>query len=383
MKILSLGIYPISRPLHGGQRRVAAIARLARAAGHEFHHIPIYSPLSYPDGDAAERQGALPDDLTRALHAQAGREDLHFADILGADHPLVDTVADRMRAFGPDLVQFEHPWLYPLFRTALRTDPVLSRARLVYSAHNVETALMEPLWQPRTRELEQELVRAADLVVAVSDADAEIFAAWRAPKQRPVLVAPNGSWPPDPGQAPPGAPPFAEEYALVVGSAHPPNAEGYWRAIGQIPGFLPPGTSLVVAGAMSRLIRDDARFHRFPMLTEALIRTLPEIDEDRLNALLFHAKAICLPIVSGGGTNLKTAEALLSLKPIVAMRPAMRGYRGADGLSGVFVADTPRRFRALLREVMTGKRGSQRRPRDVARYGWPAQLAPLIDFYST
>ena len=382
MKIVSLGIYPISRPLHGGQRRVAAIAKLAREAGHVFEYVPIYSRQSYPDGSPTERQTALPKDIAEALHAHKGREDLHFAAVLGADHALVRSVIDKLGALAPDIVQFEQPWLYPLFRDALRNDPRLQHARLIYSAQNVETELMALPWQRETRALEQQITRDADLVVAVSESDRETFSRWRKPDQHPVLVAPNGSWAPDLEASPAPARLFENEYAVVVGSAHPPNAEGYWQAIGQIPGFLPPGTTLVVAGGMSRLITSDPRFHRFPMLAEAFISTMPEISEETLNALLFHAKTICLPIISGGGTNLKTAEALLWLKPVVAMRPAMRGYQGAPDLSGVYVADTGGQFRGLLRDVMTGRLTSRRKPQDVERFTWAAQLAPLIDYYS-
>ena len=37
----------------------------------------------------------------------------------------------------------------------------------------------------------------------------------------------------------------------------------------------------------------------------------------------------------------------------------------------------------ILRDAMTGAIGSQRRPDEVAQYGWPAQLAPLISRYES
>ena len=134
---------------------------------------------------------------------------------------------------------------------------------------------------------------------------------------------------------------------------------------------------------MAHLIANDQRFQRFPALNQAFIQTIPTLDDAGLHGLLYHAKVIFLPITAGGGTNLKTAEAFLTLKPVVAMRPALRGYQEAEDLSGVYVADTPNQFRAFLRQTMIGTLTSQRTPKDVQLYAWPAQLAPLIDFYST
>ncbi|OWY18361.1 hypothetical protein B6V73_00715 [Thioclava sp. JM3] len=378
MKIAAFGHYPIHRPLHGGQRRVAAIARQARAAGHIFRYVPIYSTRSYPDGSPDEQRTAVPMALLPRLHDPQRREDLHISDALAA-HPLIPGLIGELRDFAPDAVQFEHPWLYPLFAEALERDPILRRARLIYSAHNVEAALIDPHWRAQAEALEAALVAAADLVIAVCEADARHFACQQGAPA--IVVAPNGCWAPDPEARPPA--PLDGAYALVAGSAHPPNATGYWASFGEIPGFLPPRSRLAVAGAMTQLITTDARYERYAQMNAEFVAPLGVVAEETLSGLLHHARAICLPITEGGGTNLKTAEALLSCKPVVAMRPAMRGFEDAEGLSGVHVADDPVQFRRLLRDAMTGAIGSQRRPEDVAQYGWPAQLAPLMSRYES
>lgn len=383
MKIVSLCHYPISTPLHGGQRRVAAIAQEARTAGHDFHVIPIFVGSSYPHASEQELTTSLPTDFIARVAAEGLREDLHLSRLLGPDHPLVSRAAHRLRAMAPDVIQFDHPWLYPLFRDLLRAGADRLTAQLVYSAHNVEADLITPAFREETQALERQLVREADTVVAVSAADAAVFDDWRQPGQARTIVAPNGCWAPDLSDNNAPAPVVSGEYALIAGSAHPPNARGYWECIGPVPGFLPPGTRLVVAGGMSDLLGADPRYGRFPLTNQEFVVHTGVVSEDVLTALLFHAKVICLPITDGGGTNLKTAEALMWLKPVVAMPMAMRGFEEARSLSGVFVADTPAQFRTLLREAMTGRLGSARRAEDVARYGWPAQLAPLVRTYST
>ncbi|KFE35424.1 glycosyltransferase [Thioclava atlantica] len=379
MKIAAFGHYPIHRPLHGGQRRVAAIAAEARRAGHAFRYVPVYSTRGYPDGSPDERLTAVPEPLLDRLHDLRRREDLHLAQLIEG-HPLARHLLDDLRRYAPDVVQFEQPWLYPLFARALASDPVLSRARIVYSAHNVESALIDPCWQATARALEGELVARADLVIAVSAADAAIFDEWRGAGRARTLVAPNGCWPPAPGEDPA---PLAGPYALVAGSAHPPNATGYWTSFGEIPGFLPPGSKLAVAGGMTHLITADDRFRRYERMNAEFVAPLGVVEESCLAALLHHARAICLPITEGGGTNLKTAEALMWRKPVVAMRPALRGFEEAEAMEGVYVADTPEEFRNLLRDVMTGVRRATRRAEEVARYGWHARLSPLIASYGS
>jgi len=383
VRIAAIAHYPISTPLHGGQRRVAAIRDRARAAGHEFRLFPVYVSTSYPETTEEERTTALPPDVMSTLQSSALRDDLHLARVFEPDHPGFRALVGHLGDFRPDIVQFEQPRLFPLLEDALTTTPGLDRARVVYSSQNVETELINDPWRAEAEAIERRLVQRADLVVAVSAADAARFQAWRAPGQAPVIVAPNGCWAPDPAPDTPPARPMDEDFALVVGSAHPPNAQGYWDCIGMFPGFLPPETCLAVAGGMNALLTADDRFQRMPLLNREFLRSFGVVPEDQLQALLYHARTILLPITEGGGTNLKTAEALMWLKPVVAMKPAMRGYEDAAGLSGVFVADDPQEFRALCREVMCGRLRSERRAGDVAQYGWPAQLEPLIGAYST
>ena len=381
LKIAALGHYPISTPLHGGQRRVDAISKVAKLNGYEFHHIPVFSTTGYPNASELEKQTALPKTILEKLHQPGVREDVHFAREVGEDHPLVQDIIDRLRAIAPQVIQFDQPWLFRLFKKQLSNDNRLANARIVYSSHNVEADLIAPTWESDARAIEMELALAADQVFTVSQSDAEVFDKWRGTKRRPSVVAPNGCWPPDLTTNMATDRLVEGDYAIMVGSEHPPNAKGYWECIGTFPGFLPPDASLVVAGGVNRLLRQDDRFLRFPRVNSEFVKNFGIVKEETLNSLLFHAKAICLPITEGGGTNLKTAEALMWLKPVVAMRHALRGFEEAANMDGVYVADNPKDFRRLLRDVMVGDLVSERVPETVEAYGWPAQLAPLMKAY--
>ena len=381
VKIAALSHYPISTPLHGGQRRVDAISKLAKLNGFEFHHFPIFSTTSYPDATEWEQQTALPSSVQSRLHQPGVREDVHFAREVGTDHPLVQRVMEQLRDVDPDVIQFDQPWLFPLFIGHLADDRVLKGAKLVYSSQNVETNLIAPNWENEARAIEMEIVKAVDFVCTVSRSDAEIFDGWRGAECQSSVVAPNGCWPPDLMSDEPPDRIVDGDYAIVVGSEHPPNARGYWDCIGTFPGFLPPGANLVVVGGVNRTLRLDDRFLRFPRMNSEFVKNFGTVEEDTLVSLLFHAKAICLPITEGGGTNLKTAEALMWLKPVVAMRHALRGFEEAADMDGVYVADKPQEFRRLLRDVMMGDLVSERASDTVKAYGWPAQLVPLLKAY--
>lgn len=377
VKIVTLSTYPVSQPFHGGQRRLDAIVRCLRAAGHEVETLPLFFGSNYPDHDATEARTALPGEMYRGLVEAGLREDLHMHRLLKPGVPAFDAALDRLSAFAPDLLFFEQPWLFPLLDALLGVLPAPERVRVVYGSQNVESVLMPEPHRAETRALEQAAVHRADLVIAVSAADADVLAGWRPASGRevPVFVAPNGCWPPELDA---GAPrPVAEDYVLMVGSGHPPNAEGYWDVIGRIPGCIPPDARLVVAGGVGDLLKADPRHRHFRRLNDLLVQVTGRVSEPRLQALLAHARAILLPIKSGGGTNLKTAEALLTLKPVIAMRPAFRGYEEAMTLGGVHVAQTEAEFRSLVRQLFTGALQGSRRAEDVNRYTWDAMLSGL------
>lgn len=377
MRLLTLSTYPASRPLHGGQRRVDAIRRAAVGAGFAYLNLPVFFSESYPEADIRERLTALPDRLRGRLVAQGLREDLHLHRVVTDDLPAMAELARQVGAFRPDAVQLEHPWVFPLLERLRQRLPDLNSARLIYSAHNIEADLMPPRHRAETMALEKLVTAQADMVIAVSEADALRLRGWTdAHRFVPVVVAPNGCWPAGPAVGD-GVRVVPEPYVLVAGSAHPPNAQGFWDSFGTVPGCIPPNGRLVVAGGVCALLRADPRFERFRRLNDAVVRYMGVVGDDTLANLLHHARAICLPITGGGGTNLKTAEALVSLKPIVARPAAFRGFEDARVLPGVQIEPGAPGFRHAVRRMFSADLPPARRSEDVARYTWPATLAGL------
>jgi glycosyltransferase involved in cell wall biosynthesis len=140
-------------------------------------------------------------------------------------------------------------------------------------------------------------------------------------------------------------------YALYCASAHPPNMTGFFNMFSGGFGSLKPDEKLVVAGGAGPAIAGDVRVHQSAKLAERVV-VAGLVSQSCLEGLLDGANCIVLPLTQGGGTNLKTAEALWSGKYVVATTVAMRGFERFVGAHGVFIADDPIAFKRTLRQVM-------------------------------
>ena len=102
--------------------------------------------------------------------------------------------------------------------------------------------------------------------------------------------------------------------------------------------------------------------------------------EQCLQGLLEIAHTVGLPITHGGGTNLKTAEALWAGKHVVATTTAFRGFESFRTSPGVLVADEPSKFLAALRTTMAQAPNNLPRAEREKRKSvlWTETLKPLI-----
>jgi hypothetical protein len=65
------------------------------------------------------------------------------------------------------------------------------------------------------------------------------------------------------------------------------------------------------------------------------------------------ASVLLIPITEGSGSNLKTAQALLSGKSVLTTSIGMRGYESYSQLQNLHIEDDPKRFKAKLAELLT------------------------------
>ena len=253
----------------------------------------------------------------------------------------------RIAQARPDAILLEHPWTWPL--VARLPDIAAGRIPVIYSSQNVEATLKARIARDKglripadaldaVLALEQDLVRSAAAVAVCTEADGEVFAGWGA---RRIVVVPNGGvrrrrehlrgvlpLPLDPGQ----------RYALVVGSQHPPNVSGFLELAVPALARLRPHHRVVVAGRMGPAVLDEMERAGLARLAPARLVVLGEVDQVTLDAAIANAHVLLLPILYGGGSNVKTAEALLSGSPVVASATAMRGFDGFQDVPGLTIA---------------------------------------------
>ena len=397
-RVLSIGTYPIRAARHGGPRRAAALLAAYRAGGLDARYVAVYSrwaTASSAPGDFAV--GPATDALIRA---ERNLEDVLCGRAVADDPAVRDRVGAALHELRPDVLTIEQ--IYPWLGLAEIVDRLEHRPRLVYSSHNVEAALKAETYAriglpgarsddviSEIRRAEADLTARADLVVAVTDADAAEFG--RAGARR-VVVAGNGADPPVP--APRSEARWrrrfrrrgVEQTLTFVSSAHLPNWHGFLDTVGLGLAFLPATARVVLAGSLSELVRSrlgkpgtpaEVAFARRSILTGRL-------GDAELAGLLAVSDVVLLPIVGGGGSNLKTAEALLSGRPVVGTSFAFRSYEKFRTAPGVRIADSPAGFRtamlaALTDPFPTGPAGAGPvGPADPDELTWARRLEPAV-----
>ena len=176
-----------------------------------------------------------------------------------------------------------------------------------------------------------------------------------------------------------------ENYALFVGSAHRPNVTGFLDTLGSRLGYLPENSEIFLAGGVGQSIRNtlmsEDRIYGEFFWNRA--RDWGQVSNSMLTTLIDRANCILLPITSGGGSNLKTAEAILSGRPIVATQHAFRGFEGFTDLPHVYVCDSVESFQSTVTRLVsegyipTDTENTERRQSVV----WENCLAQLPEWF--
>ncbi len=409
MRILQLSTHTTLVPRHGGMLRSHHIGRVIEQAGLDLRRLAFAHRSPEHRDDPREplvNPGPLPFWSSDAFRAYGDCRWLvsdYLSAVAALEAPELLAEFDTWLAEAePDLILLEHPWTWPLLARhdavrsgALRCAPVRSGALpVVYSSQNVELTLKRQIIDqadaalpPPLREalqqgigaLERGLVAAAAGVVACTAADAAVFAEWGA---RRVVVAPNGGVRQPRGHLidvlPDGLSPD-HAFALVVGSMHPPNISGFLDLVVPALPRLAPHHRVVVAGDAGIGILQAMEARGLSRLVENRVVALGRVATLTLDCLLANAQVVLVPILYGGGSNVKTAEALLSGRPVIASGPAMRGFDAFRGTAALTVAEDAAAFGAALMEALDAPfRTSGPDDAALAPLLWESTIAPLV-----
>jgi len=388
MNILILCTYPIATPRHGGQIRVRNIVDSYKAAGHAVDVVGVLGSEQYE-----EEQGFLSFPKINALVTIMPNQFLMEDYALGCLFANSDDHYKRLSKLiriSPDIIHIEHPWLFRFAKRFIAEKKL--NTKLVYSAHNIEWSLKEAIvssymgqdtarrYAEMIKILELEAIKGADQIACVSELDRDWL---RSHTKVPIVLAPNGVNPwsvEEGGRHEAYAITQGQRYALYCASAHPPNMTGFFDIFSGGFGSLKPDEKLVIAGGAGCAIAADMRIHKSPKLAERII-VAGVVSQSCLEALIDGSHCVVLPLTQGGGTNLKTAEALWSGKHIVATSIAMRGFEIFIGSPGVQVTNEPSDFKLKLRLTMaspglilSGEEVEKRRS-----VLWSESLKPLVE----
>lgn len=350
MSVLFLSTYPVSEPIHGGQKRVAAIYEHLKRNGVSVSIFSFFQKGQYP---ISKQLGHKFFELD--LSGMDGDlADLYLSDVVIADKPLLECIVSDVLKLNIRYVHLEQPYLLPLYREVKKRVPSL---KLIYSSQNIEYSMKKDIYErigfsssrvqslvDLVKELEIEAAKEAYFCLAVTESDASFL---RLNSGSDVFVLSNGIDYYSPSLSLNGSGSYD---FLFVGSAHLPNALGFERMIGYDLSFLPPNARVKIVGGVCHLIQDSIEFLKVKHLSSGRISFHSRLSETALMKEIESAACIILPIIGGGGSNLKTAEALLSLKPIIGTPFAFRGYEGFSNFPHIILVDNKQSFQQKMKE---------------------------------
>ena len=311
MKGIQLTTYTPNTPIHGGKIRSKALLEIFAATfGPDISAINLY---------IGHRASEL-----KALYRDTNEID----DLLTFDYLATHSIQDFMAA---DYLLVEQPWAWPIATKLKREKP---GTICIYSSQNIESILKEHiLWEvdsevrdpiiERIQKLEVEAAQEADLVIACSYSDQQWFIAQGINPAKIVFIPNCTSADQFAGQLTPMS--KKGNYFVLAASAYRPTIESFMQLFSMANYFLPPQMELKLIGGIADYLATKMGSRNATALNGG-INLVGVVDDKTLHSYLAGALGIILPVKFGGGTNLKTAEALYYNKYIIGTKEALRGF---------------------------------------------------------
>lgn len=368
----------------GGPARIYHERRVLEAAGHLVSHVVLTADHAHVATRAhdfhrfVERPFRTP--LDHIYH------DVDLGARAAADDRLVASLRRHLQQHDIDVIVLEQPFLVDVVAAATHTLDI----PVVYSCQNVEYRLRRDLERfqfdrnrptdrsDAVRRLEERAVALARVVTTICETDRSTMLDEFGCDS--VLVRNGSSVADHPLVESPGRPHDDPIDFAFAGSSYWPNVEGFGRIATPSLAFLPPGTKIHVAGSVSDQLlsyRPIARHHSANAARMVLRGFLPVAD---LVDMMYCARAVIVPVFTGEGSNLKSADALACGAPVIMTRRATHGYESiiADDSSGVTVVDDASAFRAAMASAVSSAHAGPVGLRRRAQLGWTDRLAPLV-----
>ncbi len=205
-----------------------------------------------------------------------------------------------------DIIVFEGPWQYYLFRD------FIGDKKVVYDAHNVESILRKGnKWENYTFSLERDLAMKSDLVITMTHDDANLLSNLYGIEEEKVISIPEGfkaqsrTWSG-----------LDSNSIVFIGSAYHPNIEAV-ILISKIANELPQFNFRIIGSVCSAVKRKSlsTNIELMGLLTE-------EQKDEALNSSFLALN----PVLTGSGMNFKMNDYINHGIPIITTEIGGRGF---------------------------------------------------------
>jgi glycosyltransferase involved in cell wall biosynthesis len=347
---------------------------LARSLAAELPvELAVLGPTGPSEGEPYPVTG-VPHRRSRAA-ALAGSLTRPYSAAKASSRALAVLARERRAA----VVQAQTLWVMPAAEAA--------PGAVVLDAHNVESDLLRRMaadearpvhrarwrWEARkTSAWEHRAATAADAVCVTSAADGAAFERWGA---REVVLVPNGV----DASAVRYAPPAGGAMLAYVGHyGYQPNA----TAALELAARVLPRVQATVAGAEALIIGRDptAELRGCERPGVRVTGTVPDVLPH-----LQSARALVVPLRSGGGTRLKVLEALAAGVPVISTPLGVEGLDLRDG-EHILVGRTSEdladlALRVIADDALAARLSAAGRAQVERAYDWRVVARPLIDLH--
>lgn len=386
-RILVIAPYPIKNAMHGGQKRVQALVARYRELGNEVGFVAVYLSKSY--NEAYKTDIAISDaTIYEQLADQPELTDIVAGLALTEVKEVRSAFILLLKKKRPNVIHVEQPYMVESVAAIL--EEINMPSLIIFGSQNVEFQMKRDIYKSivskkaladlvaKTKNIERRAVELADVVIAVSKYDLGVLT--KDTTFKPRFVVPNGTETPASYVAKTNEwadfkkREHIETLATFIGSAHPPNYLGFIRLLAEAK--IPTHARIVVAGGMSASI--SARYKETVDFWNR-VNVAGILSRSSLQALIHESDIILLPILNGGGSNLKTAEAIVAGKKIVATRYAFRGYERYISLPNIYIANTENAFETALKKAINTSyiKLSSKQNKLAQTVTWPYALANM------
>ena len=343
-RILQMTTYSLENPDHGGKLRCHHIRNALRT------RFDVQT-LSFEWGeysDTRTKSVVLDKRKWGSLGIDGITSDFGINTYLDHESACYSKVANLVRDYSPDSIIIEQPFLWPLVERLMNDGIICKRVSVIYSSQNIEVhikreiykkyypAVLASKYAAYVDAIEKAAIRSCSAAIAVTSDDAEYIR--DVSPSKAISVYSNG-------HSKLGATSEDDKWRrrfsaqdrnwVFVGSCHPPNINGL-RDLLKALKLLDDGTkrmALWVLGSVGNCLVNEAvgfRQDDFPWL-----HILGPVPGDDITSAIMCSSGVVLPIWEGGGSNLKTAQALLSGKCVLGSEFSFRGFENFSNEGGV------------------------------------------------